>query len=109
MILIIRKKATREELQKMAEDLDGYIKIVIDVEQKILAGGGKKHVDAEQILLQKGSHQDNLWGGGLDLENGEIDYNSMINVHPSQGNLSRDIMSSDIRKVFDNIVIKLLK
>lgn len=93
----------------MAEDLDGYIKIVVDVEQKILAGGGKKHVDAEQILLQEGSHQDNLWGGGLDLENGEIDYNSMINVRPSQGNLSRDIMSSDIRKVFDNIVIKLLK
>lgn len=95
-------------MQKMAEDLDGYIKVVVDIEQEILAGGGKKHVDAEQMLLQNGSHQDNLWGGGLDLESGEIDYNSMINVRPSQGNLSREVMSSETRKVFDKILKQLL-
>ena len=108
MILIITKKATEEELQKMAEDLDGYVKVVIDIERKILTGGGKKHVDGEQILLKEGSHQGDLWGGGLDLETGEIDYNSMINIRPSQNNLSRDIMSKGVRAIFDKIINELL-
>ena len=109
VILIIRKKASEEEIEKMAEDFDGYIKIVVDVEREILAAGGKKHVDAEQMLLQDGSHQNDLWGGGLDLDSDVIDYNSMINVRPSQGNLSRDIMSVEMRKIFDLVVKRLLK
>lgn len=109
MILIITKKATEEELQKMAEDLEGYIKVVVDVKREILTGGGKKHVDGEQILLKEGSHQDDLWGGGFDLESGGIDYNSMINIRPSQNNFSRDIMSKEIRDIFDTITKKLLK
>jgi len=109
MILILDRKATNDEIQDMAEDLDGYVKIVIDAERGILAGGGKRHVEGEQLLLRNGSKQENLWGGGLDLETGEIDYNSMINIRPRQNNLSRDIMSEEIRKQFDTIVGKLLK
>lgn len=108
MILIIRKKATEEELQKMAEDFSGYIKVVVDSERGVLAGGGKRHVDAEQLLLKDGSKQKDLWGGGFDLESQEIDYNSMINIRPSQNNFSRDVMSQEIRKSFDEIVKKLL-
>ncbi len=37
MILIIDKKATDEEMKKMAEDLDGYIKVVVDIELEVLA------------------------------------------------------------------------
>ena len=108
MIIIIRKKATHEEIKKMAEDLKGYIKVVIDIERKILAGGGKRHVDAEQMLLEDGSQQEDLWGGGYDMETGEIDYNSMINIRPRQGNLSRDVASAEIRKEFDILVKDLL-
>lgn len=104
MILIIRNKATKEEIKKMAEDFDGYIKVVVDTEKGILAGGGKKHVDAEQMLLSDGSKQEYLWGGGYDLDTGDIDYNSMINIRPSWGNFSREIMSMDVRKDFDAIV-----
>ncbi len=109
MILILKKKATEEEIKKMAEDFgEGYIKVIVDVEQGILAGGGERHFDAEQLLLQKGSKQENLWGGGLDLETKEVDYNSMINIRPAQQNLSRDIMSQEIRTRFESIVKKLL-
>ncbi len=108
MILIIDKKATDEEIKKMAEDLDGYIKVVVDIELEILAGGGKRHVDSEQILLKAGSRQENLWGGGYDMEAKQIDYNSMINVRPRQQNMSRDIMSAEIRSEFDKIVKALL-
>lgn len=107
MLIVIRKKATKEEIKKMAEDLMGFIKVVVDVENKILAGGGQRHVEGEQKLLQEGSRQYNLWGGGFDTETKEIDYNSMINLRPSQDNPSRDIMSSEIRKMFDEVVKEL--
>lgn len=107
MILIIKKKATKDEIDKMAQDFDGYIKLVVDIENEILAGGGERHFEAEQRLIKQGSHQANLWGGGIDWETKEIDYNSVINLRPGI-NPSRDIMSEEIRKKFDKIVKDLL-
>lgn len=104
MILIISKKATDEEMSKMAEDFGGdYIKITIDVEKKIIAGGGERHFDAEQTLLKNGSKKENIWGGGLDPKTKTIDYNSMINLRPKK-NPSRDILSEEIRRKFDKII-----
>lgn len=108
MLLVIRKKGTEEEIKKMAEDFDGYIKVVVDIEQEILGGGGERHFEAEQKLLTEGCRQENLWGGGLDLETKEIDYNSIINLRPAQNNPSRDVLSSEIRAKFDTIVKRLL-
>lgn len=108
MIIIIKRKATPEQIKKMAEDFDGYIKVVIDVKENILAGGGERHFDAEQGMLKLGSKQQDLWGGGLDLETKEIDYNSIINLKPSQNNPSRDILSLEVRKKFDKIIKSLL-
>jgi len=108
MILVISRKAKKEEIKKMAEDFDGYIKVVVDVEREILSGGGERHVDLEQRLLKEGSKQSDLWGGGLDLETKEIDYNSIINLRPNQDNPSRDILSTELRKKFDKIVKSLL-
>lgn len=108
MILIISKKASKEGIERMAVDFDGYIKVVVDVEREILAGGGERHVDCEQTLLKEGSKQGDLWGGGLDLETKEIDYNSIINLRPNQDNPSRDILSTEIRQKFDKIVKDLL-
>ena len=108
MLLVIKKKATKDELKKMAKDFDGYVKLVVDIERKILASGGERHFDGEQKLLREGSKQENLWGGGLDLETKEIDYNSVINLRPGQKNPSRDILSVEIRNKFDKIVKSLL-
>lgn len=108
MIIVISKKATKKELEKMAEDFGGdYIKVVVDVSQEILAGGGERHFDTEQILLERGSDQENLWGGGLDPKTKTIDYNSMINLRPKE-NPSRDILSAEIREKFNKIVKDLL-
>lgn len=108
MLIIINKKASLDEINKAKKDLDGYIKIVIDIEKEILTAGGERHVDGEQLLLQQGCLQENLWGGGLDWETKEIDYNSIINLRPRQDNPSRDILSLKIRKKFDKLVRKLL-
>lgn len=109
MILIIHKKATDEEIQKVAKDLEGYIKFVVDIELGILTAGGAWHVEGEQLLLKEGSRQDDLWGGGLDLETLELDFDSMINVRPTQGNASREVLDAKIREKMEEIVRKLLR
>lgn len=108
MLLIIRKKASKEELKKISSHFKGYIKLVVDIEREILTGGADRHFDEEKALLDDGSKQADLWGGGVDLETGIIDYNSVINLRPNQDNPSRDILSKDARNKFATIVKKLL-
>jgi hypothetical protein len=104
MIVVLEKPAIEEQIEQMAEDYAGYIKFVADVNKKILAGGGERHVEGEQALLARGSRQEDLWGGGIDWETKEIDYNSMINIRPQQGNHSRDVLSQEVRKQMDEVV-----
>lgn len=106
--MIIREKANEETLKKIAEDLDGYVKVVVDLKRKILTAGGKLHVDGEQLMLEDGSKQADLWGGGIDFETREIDFDSMINLRPSQKNTSREVLNQDIRKQMELIIRSLL-
>lgn len=108
MIIIIRSQADEQTLKKVAQDLNGYIKIVVDVRRRILAAGGEKHVDAEQLLLKDGSRQEDLWGAGLDMETDEMDFDSMINLRPAQ-NTSREILDQKIRETVATITRSLLK
>ena len=109
MIIILRdKKATKEQIKKMSYSYGSYIKVVVDIEKEVLAGGADMHYDEESILLEYGCKQENLWGGGIDLLTGEITYDSMINVRPNQNNLKREIESEQIRVKFDKILKKLI-
>lgn len=109
MLLLVNSKADKETLKKVAEDFEGYIKFVVDVERKILTAGGLRHFEGEKLLLENGSKQENLWGGGLDFQTREIDFDSMINIRPNQGNTSREVLSEEVRKQVDEIVRKLLR
>jgi hypothetical protein len=108
MLLIVRAKIDSESRKKIAEDFKGYIKVVVDIRRKILAAGGEKHVDGERLLLEDGSLQEDLWGGGLDLETGEMDFDSLINLRPMQ-NRSREILNEEIRKKVTTVIQSLLK
>lgn len=107
MLLIVRTKIDPEARKKIAEDLKGYIKIVVDVRRKILAAGGEKHADGGRVLLEDGSRQEDLWGAGLDLETGEMDFDSLINLRPTQ-NRSREILDEEIRKIAAALIQSLL-
>lgn len=109
MLILVKEKISKEDLEKAALDLDGYIKFVVDLEKGILTAGGLRHVDGEQLLLKNGSKQGNLWGGGLDLQTGEMDFDSMINIRSNQGNLSREVLSEEIRNRISSIVNGLLR
>ena len=108
MLLIIRTKIDSETLRRVAEDLKGYIKVVVDVRRGILSAGGSKHVDGEQLLLKDGSCQEDLWGAGLDLEIKEMDFDSMINLRPRQ-NTSREILDQKIREQVERITRSFLQ
>lgn len=108
MLQILRTKATIEQINNSATDLHGYIKIVVDIDREILTAGGERHADGEELLLADGSKQSSLWGGGYDTETKEIDYNSMINLRPSDNNPSREILSDQIREKFKEIVAQIL-
>lgn len=109
MIHLISEKITSEDLKEVSEDLDQYIKFVVDLEKGIMAAGGKMHFECEQVLLKNGSKQENLWGGGWDLETNELDYDSMINIRPAQGNSSREVLSEKVRAKMTEIANKLLR
>ncbi len=110
---IIEKKILLIEIKKMAEETFGnLVKAVVDVEKKIMVVDGELHSDEESILIESGSEQKNLWGINLypneKFEN-LIEFDSLINLKPFHGNLSRSVNDPEIRKQISEIVYKLIE
>lgn len=105
---IIRGAIQRQSLQAEAEEGFGdMIKAVVDVERGLMAVGAELHSDEEALLLEDGSRQSALWG--INLYPGEsgddwIEFDSMINVRPAQGNRSRGVDDERLRSVIRKIV-----
>ncbi len=87
------------------------VKYVADIAQGVLAVGGELHADAEAVLLEAGSRQTDLWGAnyypGLGAS-GCIEYTSLINIRPSQGNRSMVIESDEIRSRVEALTFHLI-
>ena len=112
MIRILRALISRAELQRVAdESFADFVKAVVDLERGLLAIGGELHADEEATLLHDGSKQPNLWGINLypSLEGSDmIEFDSMINIRPSQGNRSRLVEDEVVRKKIIDLVAKLV-
>jgi len=83
------------------------IKAVVDVEKGMLVVDAELHSDLEAYLLQLGSKQENLWGINIYPDLGvdeRIEFDSVINVRPSQSNNSREVEDGDIQKKILEIV-----
>jgi len=109
-IKIIEDTISKGELQKIAENQFGdLVKAVVDIEKEIMAIGGELHADEEAALLQQGSKQENLWGINLHIDKAEnefVEFDSMINIRPSQNNKSRGVESLDIQRKIRDIINK---
>ncbi len=109
---IISEKISKKELKELADKIFGnLIKAVVDVEKEIMAVDAELHSDEEKELLEKGSEQKNLWGINLypDLDGDDfVEFDSMINLRPSQNNRSRGVENSEIREKIIQIVNKLV-
>ena len=110
---IVENKITLKELKEMASKMFGnLVKGVVDVEKGILVIDSELHSDEEAYLLQLGSKQENLWGINIypDLDKEErIEFDSMINLRPSQNNNSRGVDNKEIRKKILDIVNSKIK
>ena len=110
---IITEIITLNELKDMAGQLFGnLVKAVVDVDKQLIAVDAELHADLEALLLENGSQQNNLWGINLYPEiSGDdfIEFDSMINMRPSQNNRSRSVDSEEIRRNIRAVVLKRVK
>jgi hypothetical protein len=110
---IIRDKISITELKEMAAGRFGnLVKAVVDIERKIMAVDADLHADEEAALLEDGSSQRNLWGINIYPElTGKkfIEFDSLINLRPSQGNRSRGVDDQEIQKEIIEIVNGLVE
>ncbi len=110
---MISEILTIDELKQMAENMFGnLVKAVVDVDRGILAVDAELHSDLEALLLENGSKQKSLWGINLYpemLDDEYIEFDSMINMRPSQGNRSRGVDDGEIRKKIIKVVALRVK
>lgn len=108
MIYIIRERATKQQLQEMMEMLETYVKLAVDVEREILAGGGAMHADCEAVLLEDGSQQEFIWGADWNPESQEATFESLINIRPRQNNRSLELQDPNLRAEVEKVARNLL-
>src|SRR3989338_5112334 len=98
-IEIIREPISREQWEAHAREGYGeFVKVVVDIERCVIGLGGALHADAEAVLLDDGSRQEDLWGANIFTGrtlNTRIEWTSLINIRPRAGN--RTIAVEDLQ------------
>ena len=112
IIKVFKKKISDAELRDVAQKTFGHmVKGVVDTQQKIIALGGELHADAEEILLAQGSRQEDLWGLNIYPDKSlqdRLEYTSLINIRPRQGNHGREIQNVSLRQEIKKIIDEAL-
>lgn len=112
-MIILTHEIAMEELRSIAENGFGeMVKAVVDVDMEIIALDAELHSDLEAFCLEHGSKQNNLWGINYypEFEDEDfIEYDSMINIRPGQGNNSRSVEDESIRNKIADISKKWIK
>jgi hypothetical protein len=110
---IVEENITLDELQEMSGKMFGnLVKAVVDIQKGIMAVDAELHSDEEALLLENGSQQGDLWGINLYPEFFSladfVEFDSMINLRPSENNRSRGVDDPEIRKKILTIIDKLI-
>jgi len=110
---IIRDTINKNYLAELASRrFVDLVKAVVDIEREIMAIGGELHADEEAALIADGSQQRNLWGINFyPALTGDdwVEFDSMINVRPSQNNRSRGVEDPSTQTKIRAIVKKLVE
>ena len=111
-IVILREPITQAELSRLVKlYFDDMVKYVVDLRRQVIAIGGELHPDAEHILLEDGSQQQDLWGAnyypgaGAD---GCIEFTALINIRPSRGNRSMEVSDPGVKDQIRRITVELI-
>lgn len=110
---IVREAISGHALDAFARMLFGdMVKGVVDIDREIMALGAELHSDEEAALIEDGSRQQDLWGINIypaRPPEERIEFDSMINLRPAQGNRSRDIVDPEIRRRIRIVVDGLIR
>lgn len=110
---LVDESITMDELRSMAEARFGdLVKAVVDVHKGIMAVDADLHSDEEALLLESGSAQADLWGINLypGLPSSDwLEFDSLINIRPSQGNRTRGVDDPQIRARIIEVVGSLVR
>ncbi len=109
---ILEKPITRQELINSSTNFidENTIKSAVDIKREIMAVDSPMHYDCEQLLLENGSNQADIWGINLYLDEENIDdmveFDSMINIRPAQNNRTRSVENPEIQAKIKSVVSK---
>ena len=85
------------------------IRVVVDLDRGILVAGGALHSDGEELLLEDGSKQGNLWGSNYfpaKSPGKKIEYTSLINQYHLSNKDSQTIKDSKVRDQVKTIIAR---
>jgi len=66
------------------------------------------HADCEQLLLENGSEQDDIWGANWYPAEQRIEFEALINIRTRLGNRSILIQSEEIRRKVEAVTQEIL-
>lgn len=112
---ILESPTRKEQLIKESSNFidENVIKAAVDVKQEIIAVDSPMHYDCEQLLIENGSSQSDIWGINLYLDEDNVDdmveFDSMINIRPAQNNRSRGVEDESVQMKIKDVVLKWVK
>jgi hypothetical protein len=111
-ILITDRPIDRAALRALTDQWFGdMVKLVVDLNRRLVAIGGELHADAEALLLESGSRQSDLWGANYMPGTGPercLELTAMINIRPGQGNRSMVVQDPEVASKMRAIVSELV-
>ena len=111
-VVVLDRRIEPDELRRLVERFFGdMVKFVADVERGLIAIGGELHADAEQLLLEQGSQQANLWGANYYPGRGReecLEFTALINIRPAQGNPGMEIGDPVLREHVRKLSLALI-
>jgi hypothetical protein len=111
-IVIVDRRIEPADLRRLVVlYFKDMVKLVVDVRRGVVAVGGELHADAEQLLLEQGSAQADLWGANYYPGRGPegcIEYTALINIRPSQNNRGMEVQDSETRRTIREITYSLI-
>ncbi len=111
-VTLVSKPIKKSALIEIAKERFGDLaKAVVDIERAIMVVGSSMHADGEALLLEQGSSQENLWGINIYPHKSgdeQIEFDSVINLRPWQGNDTRGVGDPEIQQKIRRIVNQLV-
>lgn len=112
-MIVVGKTISKKVIRQMAlKSFGNLVKAVVDISKKVMVVDAGLHADLEAMLLSSGSKPENLWGINIypDLDGDDfIEFDSMINLKPGKGNMSRGVDDPTVRRKIEAIVNSLVK